>query len=80
MLFKADENNMDALVHLRKKKGAGGGEEKQLPESQSWRCRFGVCFTLTMPGSSIPREAEKDDGGDRGRVRGVWPHRIGGQD
>ena len=26
------------------------------------------------------RAVEEDDGGDRGRVRGVWPHRIGGQD
>ena len=24
--------------------------------------------------------AEEDDGGDRGRVRSVWPYRIGGQD
>ena len=30
-------------------KGGGG---KQLPERQSWRCRFGACFKLTMPGSS----------------------------
>ena len=36
---------------------------------------------LTMPGClAISREAEQDDGGDRGRVRGVWPQRIGGQD
>ena len=27
----------------------------------------------------ITRAAEEDNGGDRGRVRGVWPHRIGGQ-
>ena len=26
--------------------------DEQLPESQSWRRRFGACFTLTMPGSS----------------------------
>ena len=49
--FKADEGIMDALVHLRKKRGAGG-RGKQLPESQSWRRRFRACFTLTMPGSS----------------------------
>ena len=36
--FKADKGIMDALVHLRKKRGAGGG--KQLPESQSSRRRF----------------------------------------
>ena len=33
-------------------KGSGGGGGKQLPESQSWRRRFGACFMLTMPGSS----------------------------
>ena len=33
---------MDALVHPRKKKGAGGRAGEQLPESQSWRRRFWV--------------------------------------
>ena len=28
----------------------------------------------------IARAAKEDDGGDHCRVRGVWPHRIGGQD
>ena len=78
--FKADKGIMDALmVKVRGKRGAGDGEKK-LPESQSWRRRFGACFMLTMPGSSRTRAAEEDDGGDRGRVRGVWPHRIGGHD
>ena len=49
--FKADKGIMDALVHLRNKRGAGGGG-KQLPESLSSRRRVGACFTLTMPGSS----------------------------
>ena len=49
--FKAEKGVMDALVHLRKKSGAGGGG-KQLPESQPSRRRLGVCFMLTMPGSS----------------------------
>ena len=31
--FKADEGIMDALVHLRKKRGAGGRGGKQLSES-----------------------------------------------
>ena len=52
--FKADKDIMDALVHLRKKKRAGGGG-KQLSESQSWRRHFGACFMLTMPGSSRNR-------------------------
>ena len=50
--FKADKGIMDALVHLRKKRGAGGGGGNQLPESQSWQRRFGACFMLTMPGAS----------------------------
>ena len=50
--FKADKGIMDTLVHLRKKRGAGGGGRKQLRESQSWRRCFGACFMLTMPGSS----------------------------
>ena len=60
--FKADNGILDALVHLRKKRGAG----KQLPKSQSSRCRCGARFTLTMPGSSRnhPRADEEDDGGD----------------
>ena len=49
--FKIDKGIMDALVHLRKKRGRGGGG-KQLSESQCWRRRFGACFMLTMPESS----------------------------
>ena len=49
--FKVKKDIMDALVHLRKKNGAGGGG-KQLLESQPWRRCFEACFTLTMPGSS----------------------------
>ena len=55
--FKADKGVMDALVHLRKKKGAGGGG-KQLPESQSSRRRFGAYFILTMPGSVSEAKTE----------------------
>ena len=36
-----------------------------------WRCRGRLAIT---------RATEEDDGGDRGRALGVWPHRIGGQD
>ena len=49
--FKADKGIMDALVHLREKK-RGGGREEATAESQSWRRRFGACFTLTMPPGS----------------------------
>ena len=44
MRFKADKGIMDALVHLTKKRGPGGGG-KQLSESQPSRHRFGVLLT-----------------------------------
>ena len=54
--FKADKDIMDALVHLRKKKGAGGRGEATAGESVlSWRRHSGACFTLTMPESSRNR-------------------------
>ena len=49
--LKAGKDIMDALVHLRKKKGAED-EGKQPEESRCWRRRFGACFMLTMPESS----------------------------
>ena len=75
--FKADEGIIDALVHPRKKRGAGGSNcrrvsprDAALGHALRGRCRGRL---------EITRAAEEDDGGDRGRVRGVWPHRIGGQ-
>ena len=60
--FKADKDIMDALVHLSKKKGEGGGGSNC--RRVSLARRFGVWFTLTMPESSrnYPRI--------RGRCRG----------
>ena len=76
---KADKDIMDVLVPLRKKKGAGGGGGSKCRRDSSGdaalehalcrRCRGRLTITLA---------GEEDDGGDRGRVRGVWPHRIGG--
>ena len=72
--FKADEGIMDALVHLRKKRGAGGSNcrkvspgDAALGHALRWRCRSRLEITLA---------AEEDDGGDHGRVRGVWPHSV----
>ena len=48
--FKADKDIMDALVHLRKKRGAGGRGEATTGESVLRR-RFGAHLMLTMPGS-----------------------------
>ena len=80
--FKADEGIVDALVHLRKKRGPGGRGEATAGETilatdatlgHALRCR---CRGRLV----INQAAEEDDGVDRGCVRGVWPHRIGGQD
>ena len=49
--YKADEGIMDALVHLRKKRGAGGRGGTTAEESDL-ATPLWVCFTLTMPGSS----------------------------
>ena len=69
---------MDALVHLRKKRGARGSNcrrvsprDAPLGHALCWRYQGRLAIT---------RAAEENDGGDRGRVRGVWPSRIGGQD
>ena len=58
--------------------GAGGSNcrrvspgDAALGHALSWRCRGRL---------EITRAAEEDDVYDRGRVRGIWPHRIGGQD
>ena len=59
--FKADKDIMDALFGpFEKEKGGGGGGGKQLPESQSWRRRFGVCFTLTMLGPSCNHPSSRE--------------------
>ena len=49
--FKVDKDIMDALVHLRKKKGARGRGEATTGEPVL-ATPLGEDFTLTMPGSS----------------------------
>ena len=56
--FKADKDIMDALEHLRKKPGLGGGGE-QPAGSQSWRRCFGACLKLTMLKSSRNRPSSE---------------------
>ena len=51
MRFKADEDIMDALVHLRKKKGTGGAEGSNCPRASPGDVALGARFTLTIPGS-----------------------------
>ena len=48
---KADKGIMDALVNLRKKRGAGGSNCRRVSPGDA---DLGACFTLTMPGS--PRD------------------------
>ena len=74
--FKADKGIINALFGAPEEEKGGGG--KQMLKSQSWGSRFGACFMLKMR-LVITRATEEDDGGDRGRVRGVWSHRIEGQ-
>ena len=54
----------------RKYRRASPGDAA-LGHDQCRRCRGDLAMT---------RAAEEGDGDDRGRVRGVWPHPIGGQD
>ena len=75
--FKADKGIMDALVHLRKKTGRG---EATVGESALAKPLWGMLYADDAGVLAITRAVEEDDGGDRGRVRGVWPHCIGGQD
>ena len=79
--FKADKGIMDALVHLRKKRGAGGRGEATAGETVLATPLWGMLYADDAGVvSQSPEKLRKMMGGDRGRVRGVWPHRIGGQD
>ena len=72
--FKVGKGIMDPLVHLRNKRAAGGSNCRRVsPRDAALGQRNAEVV------SQSPEQSEKDDGGDRGRVRGVWPHPIGGQ-
>ena len=78
---KADKGIMDALVHLRKKRRAGGRGEAIAGESVLATPFWGMLYADDAGVvSQSPEQLRKHDGGDRGRVRGVCPHLIGGQD
>ena len=79
--FKVDRDIMDALVYLRKKTGAGlrGGETAREPVLA--RSLRGMLYADDVGViSQSPEQSRKMMGGDRGRMHGIWPHRIGGQD
>ena len=56
--FKADKGIMDAFVHLRRKREAGGRGEANAA-SQPWRSRFGACFMDTEVLSQSPKKLRK---------------------
>ena len=69
--FKADKGIMDALlVHLRKKRGAGGRGEANAGESVLATLLWGMLYAdhAGVVSQSPDRAAEEDDGGDRGRM------------
>ena len=69
------------LVHLKnKKQGQGGSGESTAGESDLATSLWGMLYADDAEVVLQSSEAEKDDERDRGRVRGVWHHRIGGQD
>ena len=60
---------------------AGGREEANVGESALATPLWGMLYADDVGVvSAITQAVEEDDEGDRGSVRGVWPHRIGGRD
>ena len=69
--FKVDKGIMDVLVHLRKK-GAGGRGEATAGESVLAMPLWSMVYADdAWVVSQSPEQQRGDDGGDRGRVRGV---------
>ena len=71
--FKADKGTMDALVHLRKKRGAGAQGGANAGESVLATLLWGMFYAddAGVVSQSPDRVAEEDDGGDRGSMRSV---------
>ena len=82
--FKANKGSMDTLVHLKEKRGVGrrGGRGKATADESVVATPLWGMLHADGAGviSHLPVRPEEDNGCDHGRVRGVWPHRIGGQD
>ena len=78
--FKADIRIMDALVHLRKKGGAGGRGEATVGESVLAMPLWGMLYADDAGVVSQSPEKLRKMMGVIVRVRGVWRHRIRGED
>ena len=78
--FKADKGIMDALVHLRKKRGAGGRGGATVGESALATPLSGILYADDAGIVSQSPEQLRKMMGVIVVVGGVWPHRIGGQD
>ena len=75
--FKADKGIMDALVHLRKKRGAGDRGEATAGESVLATPLWAMLYADDAGVVSQSLEQLREyDGGNRAHVRGVWPHRM----
>ena len=79
--FKAEKDTTDALVHLGRKLGRGGAGESSRQRASLGDAALEHDSRLPCLGNlAITREAEEDDGRDRGLGRGFWSDCIGGQD
>ena len=58
--FRGGQRHHGRFGTPEKEKGGGGSGGKQLPESQSWRRRFGACFMLTIRGSSRNHSSSRE--------------------
>ena len=65
-----------------KKRGGWGGREATAGEPVLVTPPWGLLYAYDagVVSKSPEQLAEEEDGRDRGRVRSVWPHRIGGRD
>ena len=78
--FKANKEIIDALVHPRKKKGGGGGGGSNCRRAIFGDAALSMLYADDARVVSQSHEQLRKMMGDRGRVRGVWPDIIGGQD
>ena len=59
--------------------GGGGGSGEPVLATPLWGMLY-ADDAVVVVSQSPEQPREENDEGDHGRVRGVWPHRMGGQD